>query len=176
MTHENKMGTMPVRKLLMSMAWPAILSMTINAMYNVVDSIFVSRIGEDALTAVSLVNPIQMMIIAISVGSGVGINSLIARRLGAKNQEAADKAASTSIRIGLFNYLIFFVDRLSFLLSRLFQMCGRGHFYIRVCLPISSDSLYRIIIFEYSGSAGKSPAVYGQHGRSYEMQPYGSHS
>ena len=108
MTHENKMGTMPVRKLLMSMAWPAILSMTINAMYNVVDSIFVSRIGEDALTAVSLVNPIQMMI-AISVGSGVGINSLIARRLGAKNQEAADKAASTSIRIGLFNYLIFFV-------------------------------------------------------------------
>lgn len=109
MTHENKMGTMPVRKLLMSMAWPAILSMTINAMYNVVDSIFVSRIGEDALTAVSLVNPIQMIIIAISVGSGVGINSLIARRLGAKNQEAADKAASTSIRIGLFNYLIFFV-------------------------------------------------------------------
>ena len=109
MTHENKMGTMPVRKLLMSMAWPAILSMTINAMYNVVDSIFVSRIGEDALTAVSLVNPIQMMIIAISVGSGVGINSLIARRQGAKNQEAADKAASTSIRIGLFNYLIFFV-------------------------------------------------------------------
>ncbi|MEE0516552.1 MAG: MATE family efflux transporter [Anaerovoracaceae bacterium] len=109
MTNENKMGTMPVRKLLMSMAWPAILSMTINAMYNVVDSIFVSRIGEDALTAVSLVNPIQMMIIAISVGSGVGINSLIARRLGAQNQEAADKAASTSIRIGLFNYLIFFV-------------------------------------------------------------------
>ena len=109
MTHENKMGTMPVRKLLMSMAWPAILSMTINAMYNVVDSIFVSRIGEDALTAVSLVNPIQMMIIAISVGSGVGINSLIARRLGAKNQEAADEAASTSNRIGLFNYLIFFV-------------------------------------------------------------------
>lgn len=120
MTHENKMGTMPVRKLLMSMAWPAILSMTINAMYNVVDSIFVSRIGEDALTAVSLVNPIQMMIIAISVGSGVGINSLIARRLGAKNQEAADKAASTSIRIGLFNYLIFFVIGV-FLLSRLFQ-------------------------------------------------------
>ena len=109
MTHENKMGTMPVRKLLMSMAWPAILAMTINAMYNVVDSIFVSRIGEDALTAVSLVNPIQMMIIAISVGSGVGINSLIARRLGAKNQDAADKAASTSIRIGLFNYLIFFI-------------------------------------------------------------------
>lgn len=106
---DNKMGTMPIRKLLMSMAWPAILSMTINALYNVVDSIFVSRISEDALTAVSIVNPVQMMIIALSVGSGVGINSLIARRLGAKNQEEADKAASTSIRIGLFNYLIFFI-------------------------------------------------------------------
>ncbi len=106
---ENKMGTMPIRKLLMGMAWPAILSMTINAMYNVVDSIFVSRLSEDALTAVSFVNPIQMMIVALSVGSGVGINSLIARRLGAKNQQAADKAASTSIRIGLFNYLIFLV-------------------------------------------------------------------
>lgn len=107
--HENKMGTMPVRKLLLSMAWPAILSMTINALYNVVDSIFVSRVSEDALTAVSIVNPVQMMIIALAVGSGVGINSLIARRLGAKNQEEADKAASTSIRIGLFNYLVFLI-------------------------------------------------------------------
>ena len=100
---------MPVRKLLLSMAWPAILSMTINALYNVVDSIFVSRVSEDALTAVSIVNPVQMMIIALAVGSGVGINSLIARRLGAKNQEEADKAASTSIRIGLFNYLVFLI-------------------------------------------------------------------
>ncbi len=112
--HDNKMGTMPIKKLLMSMALPAILSMTINALYNVVDSIFVSRISEDALTAVSIVNPIQLMIIALSVGSGVGINSLISRRLGAKNQEEADKAASTSIRIGLFNYLIFLVIGLFF--------------------------------------------------------------
>ena len=111
---DNKMGTMPIKKLLMSMALPAILSMTINALYNVVDSIFVSRISEDALTAVSIVNPIQLMIIALSVGSGVGINSLISRRLGAKNQEEADKAASTSIRIGLFNYLIFLVIGLFF--------------------------------------------------------------
>ena len=105
---ENKMGTMPVRKLLISMAWPAVLSMTINALYNVVDSIFVAQISEDALTAVSIVNPIQMLIIALSVGSGVGINSLISRRLGAGRQQEADQAASTGIRIGLINYLIFF--------------------------------------------------------------------
>ena len=102
------MGTMPVRKLLISMAWPAVLSMTINALYNVVDSIFVAQISEDALTAVSIVNPIQMLIIALSVGSGVGINSLISRRLGAGRQDEADQAASTGIRIGIINYLIFF--------------------------------------------------------------------
>ena len=104
---ENKMGTVPVKKLLLSMAWPAILSMTINALYNIVDSIFVAKVSEDAFTAVSIVNPIQMLIIALAVGSGVGVNSLIARMLGARKQEMADKAASTSIRIGLFNYLIF---------------------------------------------------------------------
>ena len=103
----NKMGTMPVGRLLMNMAWPAILSMTISALYNIVDSIFVAKISEDALTAVSIVNPVQMLIIALAVGSGVGINSLIARRLGAQNQVEADKAASTSIRIGLFNYIVF---------------------------------------------------------------------
>ncbi len=84
--HVNKMGVMPVKKLLIEMAWPAVLSMTINALYNIVDSIFVAKISEDALTAVSIVNPIQMLIIALSVGSGVGINSLIARKLGAKSR------------------------------------------------------------------------------------------
>lgn len=107
--HMNKMGEMPIRKLLFNMAWPAILSMTINALYNVVDSIFVAQLSEDALTAVSIINPIQMLIISLSVGSGVGINSLIARKLGAQRQEEADKAASTGIRIGLLNYLFFFI-------------------------------------------------------------------
>ena len=105
--HVNKMGTMPIDKLLFSMAWPAILSMTINSLYNIVDSIFVAKVSEDALTAVSIVTPVQMLIIALSVGSGVGINSLIARRLGAGRQKEADKAASTGIFIGLLNYLVF---------------------------------------------------------------------
>ncbi|MDY3240518.1 MAG: MATE family efflux transporter [Anaerovoracaceae bacterium] len=108
-TTENKMGIMPVRRLLLGMAWPAMLSMTINALYNIVDSIFVAKISEDAFTAVSIVNPVQMLIIALSVGSGVGVNSLISRLLGARKQEKADQAASTSILIGLSNYLVFFI-------------------------------------------------------------------
>lgn len=107
--HVNKMGVMPIKKLLIEMAWPAVLSMTINALYNIVDSIFVAQISEDALTAVSIINPIQLLIIALSVGSGVGINSLIARKLGAKMQEEADQAASTGLRIGLLNYFIFLI-------------------------------------------------------------------
>jgi len=103
----DRMGTAPIGKLLASMAWPAILSMTINALYNVVDSIFVARYSVNAMTAISIVNPVQMLMISFGVGSAVGVNSLIARRLGARRKEEADKAASTSLRIGIFNYLIF---------------------------------------------------------------------
>lgn len=103
----DRMGTEPIGRLLATMAWPAILSMTINALYNVVDSIFVARYSADAMTAVSLVNPVQMLMISVGIGSAVGVNSLIARRLGARRQEEADKAASISIRIGLFNAVMF---------------------------------------------------------------------
>lgn len=106
MNEANKMGSAPIGKLLASMAWPAILSMTINALYNVVDSMFVAMVSQKALTAVSLVMPLQMMI-SLAVGSSVGVNSLISRRLGAKRYEEANKAASTSIRIGFFNFVIF---------------------------------------------------------------------
>ena len=117
--HNDRMGTAPIGKLLASMAWPAILSMTINALYNVVDSIFVARYSADAMTAISLVNPVQMLMISVGIGSAVGVNSLIARRLGARRQDEADKAASTSIRIGIFNYLIFAV--IGILLAKLFM-------------------------------------------------------
>ena len=110
----NRMGSMPMGKLLATMAWPAILSMTIGALYNIIDSVFVAMINADALTAVSIVMPVQTLIIAVGVGSGVGVNSLIARRLGAHRYKEADKAASSSVKIGLFNYLLFLITGLFF--------------------------------------------------------------
>ena len=96
-TRENKMGTMPENKLLLSMAVPMMLSMMVQALYNVVDSIFVSRISEDALTAVSLAFPVQNLLIALGVGTGVGINALLSKSLGEKNQKLANKAAHNGI-------------------------------------------------------------------------------
>ena len=86
---ENKMGTMPVKKLIFQMALPLIFSMMIQALYNIVDSVFVSRISEDALTAVSLAFPIQNLMIAFATGTGVGINARLSRRLGEQNREQA---------------------------------------------------------------------------------------
>ena len=82
--------------LIFSMALPAMISMIINALYNIVDSIFVAKYSQDALAAVSLVYPLQMLVVAIGVGTGVGVNSLIARRLGEKRQKHADSHSSFS--------------------------------------------------------------------------------
>jgi putative MATE family efflux protein len=112
----NKMGTMPVGRLMMSMSLPAMFSMIINAMYNIIDSIFIGMIGdgEAALAAVTLVFPIQMLMISVGVGTGVGLNSLISRRLGEKNYLEANQAASHGIVLSFFNWIIFAVFGLFF--------------------------------------------------------------
>ncbi len=84
---ENKMGTMPVNKLLISMSVPMMISMLVQALYNVVDSMFVAQLNENALTAVSLVFPVQNLMISVGVGTGVGINALLSRSLGEKEFE-----------------------------------------------------------------------------------------
>ncbi|MBQ8633465.1 MAG: MATE family efflux transporter [Lachnospiraceae bacterium] len=102
-TRENKMGTMPENKLLISMAVPMMLSMLVQALYNVVDSIFVAKISEDALTAVSLAFPVQNLLIALGTGTGVGINALLSKSLGEKNQKLANKVAHNGILLMMFS-------------------------------------------------------------------------
>ena len=106
---ENKMGVMPIPKLLISMSLPMIISMIVQALYNVVDSIFVSQISENALTAVSLAFPIQNLMIAVASGTGVGVNALLSRSLGEKNYDQANKAANNSILLALIGFAAFWV-------------------------------------------------------------------
>ena len=109
---ENKMGTMPENKLLLSMAVPMMISMLVQALYNIVDSIFVSRICEDALTAVSMAFPLQNIIISIAVGFGVGINALLSRALGQKNAERVNQVAVNGLLLALLSYLLVLVGGL----------------------------------------------------------------
>ncbi len=107
MTKENKMGVMPVNKLLVSMSLPMMISMLVQALYNIVDSIFVSRINENALTAVSLAFPLQTLMIALGAGTGVGINALLSKSLGEKDYEKANKSAANGVFLAAVNYVIF---------------------------------------------------------------------
>ncbi len=106
---ENKMGTMPVNRLLFSMSLPMIISMLVQAMYNIIDSIFVAQIGEEALTAVSLAFPLQNLMIAVSSGTCVGVNALLSRSLGEKKQEAANQTAENGIFLAFLSFLAFFL-------------------------------------------------------------------
>ena len=112
---ENKMGTAPIGKLLVTMSLPTIFSMLINSLYNVVDGIFVAKIGEKALTAVSLALPLQFLIISFSVGTGIGINSLMSRKLGEKSYDEVNDAATHGFFLIAVNYLLFFILGLLFI-------------------------------------------------------------
>ncbi|RKI84919.1 MATE family efflux transporter [bacterium 0.1xD8-71] len=106
-TKENKMGTMPVNKLLISMSLPMMVSMLVQALYNVVDSVFVSRINENALTAVSLAFPIQTLMIAVAGGTCVGINAVLSKALGEKLQKKANDTAVNGVILMGISYVIF---------------------------------------------------------------------
>lgn len=106
---ENKMGVMPVGKLLANMAIPMIASMLVQALYNIVDSIYISRVSESAVTALSLAFPVQNMMIAFSSGIAVGVNSLLSRSLGEKNQKMANKSAGNGITLILIVVVLFMI-------------------------------------------------------------------
>ncbi len=137
------MGTMPVNKLLLTMSVPIVISMTIQALYNVVDSIFVGKVSEDALNAVSLALPVQNLMIAVAVGTGVGINALMSRRLGQHRQEEANQTAMNGIFLALMSYLVFAV--VGGLVARLYYtaqtdievIVNYGESYVRICCMAS---------------------------------------
>lgn len=152
-TQENIMGTMPINRLLLSLSLPMMASMLVQALYNVVDSIFVSRVSESALTAVSLAFPIQVLIIALGVGTGVGTNALLSRSLGEKNQKKVNQTALHAIFLGILNYLIFLIIGLTLIKPFFFSQTkdtviinyGVSYLTIVCCLSIG---IYTQFTFE----------------------------
>lgn len=158
---ENKMGVMPVNRLLFSMSLPMILSMLVQALYNIVDSIFVAQIGETALAAVSLAFPVQNLIIAVSVGTGVGVNALLSRSLGEKNQETANLAAVNGIFVFFLSYLLFAV--FGFFFARMYftiqtsnpEIIEQGTIYLSVCSIFSFGIFLEIALERIMQSTGR---------------------
>ena len=144
--NENKMETMPVNKLLITMAAPMVLSMLICALYNVVDSLFVSHYGENALSAVSLAFPIQNIIIATGTGIGVGINALLSRFLGEEKQKKVNQTALHGIILGIGFYILV-------LLFGIF--CVKGFYMVQTndteIISMGVDYLTVICVFGYFG-------------------------
>ena len=124
--NENKMGIMPENKLLLNMALPMILSMLIQACYNIVDSYFVSKLSQDALNAVGLAFPVQNLMIAVAVGTGVGINALLSRSLGQKDQERANRTAMNGVMLEVVSGLVFTVLGLT---------CARLFYTVQTDIP-----------------------------------------
>ncbi len=158
---ENKMGTMPVNKLLLSMSLPMMISMLVQALYNIVDSIFVSRLCEDALTAVSLAFPVQSLMIAVGAGTGVGVNALLSRNLGEKNFTDANKTATSGILLFAISAVLFAIIGASF--SRFFfetqtevpYIVESGTSYLTIVCSFSFGIFGQIIFERLLQSTGK---------------------
>ena len=150
---ENKMGYMPIGKLLISMSLPMMISMFVQALYNIVDSIFVARISENALTAVSMAFPIQNLMFSVALGTAVGINSLLSRRLGEKNFEEVDKVANNGVLLAIFGFIIFMI--VGFFVPRPYfesqtdnaEIIEYGVTYMRICL-VACAGVFGAITFE----------------------------
>lgn len=150
---ENKMGVMPVNKLLISMSLPMVISMLVQALYNVVDSVFVAKISENALTAVSLAFPVQSVLISLGAGMGVGVNALLSRSLGEKDYKMVNKTAMNGIFMSFVNYIIFLIVGLFFIKSFYLgqtadtEIIGYGVDYLTIvcCLSIG---IFNQFIFE----------------------------
>ena len=166
---ENRMGTEHVPSLLMKMALPMMLSMLVQALYNVVDSIFVAKISEDALTALSVAFPLQNLMIAFATGLGVGINSLLSRALGEKDRQKADAAAGNGLFLELCAALLFvfigFVLGPSFVRSQTSSaiVADHGITYVRICIGMGAFCFIAIFYERMLQATGKTHlAMIGQ--------------
>lgn len=157
----NKMETMPVKKLVINVSVPLMISLLVQSLYNIVDSIFVARISEEALTATSLAYPVQMLMIAVSVGTGVGINSLISRKIGAKDYEAVGNISTTGFLLGAASSLVFVLFG-TFLAPWFFSLYTQDAallepsiVYLRICTWFSLGIFIAAIVERMLQSTGK---------------------
>ncbi|MDE6761552.1 MAG: MATE family efflux transporter [Lachnospiraceae bacterium] len=158
---ENKMGTMPVNSLLLSMALPMMLSMLVQACYNIVDSLFLARVSEESITAVSLAFPVQMLMISFGGGLGVGVNALLSKSLGEKNFEEANRAAMNGIFISLLGafcfifFGIFFCK--SFFISQTKDavIVKEATSYLSICTIVCVGLIFQMIFERLLQSTGK---------------------
>ena len=161
MEKENKMGVMPVPKLILVMSLPMIISMLVQALYNVVDSIFVARFSQDALAAVSYAFPAQNLMIGTATGTGVGVNALLSKSLGEKNFEKANRTAANGILLAGFGYMLFLLFGLFFAEKFIaFQtstpsIIAEGKIYLQICTVLSFGIFGEIIFERLMQSTGK---------------------
>lgn len=157
---EQKMNTMPINKLLLTMAAPMILSMIVGALYNIVDSIFVSNYSEDALTAVSLAFPIQNIIVSLGTGVGVGVNALLSRLLGEKNQTAVNKTAITGLVLSFIVYLIlllfaiFGIKWFYSIQTDNAEISNMGYSYLSIICIFSFGQIFQLVLEKLLQSTG----------------------
>ena len=161
MERENKMGYMPIFKLVVNMSLPMIISMLVQALYNVVDSMFVSRVSENALTAVSLAFPAQNLMIGVATGTAVGVNALLSKSLGEKNYKRANQIAENGIFLSFIGFLIFLIFGL-FGTEVFFRtqtdiedIISSGVDYLRVCSCFSFGIFGQIIFERLMQSTGR---------------------
>ena len=158
---ENKMGVMPVNKLIINMSLPMIISMLVQALYNIVDSVFVAMVNQESLTAVSLSFPAQNLMIGFATGTAVGVNALISRALGEKNSERANKIAENGVFLALLSSIAFFL--FGVFGSKLFissqtsvqYIIDEGTKYLQVCCGASFGIFFEIMYERLLQSTGR---------------------
>lgn len=159
--NENKMGNMPVNRLLLSMAIPMIISMMVQALYNIIDSIWVSNINQDALTAISLAFPMQNLMISIGVGTGVGVNALLSKSLGEKNHKMVNQTMGNglflSVLSGVFCMLIALVASRTFFTVQtdIIPIIDYGSEYLFICMFFCIPAFGQIFFERLLVSTGK---------------------